>query len=781
MKRTVFVLATTFAMTAAPAPQAQQSRLSSATADVPAGLTVLTPTPHPPVPRELSQLWLAPERGASASAARSSSSPLAVAARLAADGDYSKSLGIVEPLAKDGPLGQYATYYAGLMQLRLHRTADALKSFRALQDQKPVGYLAEAAALGEAEAQEALDAADAAVRIYDRLLKGRLSNVEDVYMRLGRAGKAAGDTKKAADAFAHVFYEFPLGENAAIAGAELNTLTGLQPLTAGSQRYKVELGRAERLFGARQYTDARTAFQTLRQYATGDDKELLQLRIAECDYFTKRTRPAREALKPLTESAARKGEALFFYAMASRDLGDTQTFLQVLQQITTDLPEQTWAEDALDNLGTYYIKIDDDDRAEAIFRDLYERYPRGTYAERAAWKSGWNAYRKNLYADTARIFERAASDFPRADYRPAWLYWAGRAHQQLGEPELAEERFTLTTADYANSYYGRLAEQRLDTAVVARVVAARTSVDPSPSEIGQTLPANGPVVRALLGADMFDDALNELRYAQRVWGDSPAIEATIAWTRQQQSRTEAGMRRFQLLRGAINTMRRAYPQFMAAGGEDLPREVLTVIFPIAYWDLIRKHAAANGLDPYFVAALVAQESTFVADVKSGANAYGLMQLLPSTARMYARKLNMRYSSRLLTDPESNIRLGTAYLADKIREFGDLHLVLASYNAGEGAVRRWRTERPGLETAEFIDDIPYPETQLYVKKILGTTEDYRRLYANVTNVVGVDTTRASTPPAEPKASAPAPAKKKAPTVRKPATKTPAARKATTRRR
>ncbi len=92
------------------------------------------------------------------------------------------------------------------------------------------------------------------------------------------------------------------------------------------------------------------------------------------------------------------------------------------------------------------------------------------------------------------------------------------------------------------------------------------------------------------------------------------------------------MRRFQLLRGAITTMRRAYPQFMAAGGEELPREVLTVIYPIAYWDLIRKHAGANGLDPYFVAALVAQESTFVADVKSSANAYGLMQLLPSTAR-----------------------------------------------------------------------------------------------------------------------------------------------------
>ena len=129
-----------------------------------------------------------------------------------------------------------------------------------------------------------------------------------------------------------------------------------------------------------------------------------------------------------------------------------------------------------------------------------------------------------------------------------------------------------------------------------------------------------------------------------------------------------------------------------------------------------------------------------ADVKSAANAYGLMQLLPSTARQYARKLNVRYSTRVLTDPDVNIRLGTAYLADKIRQFGDLHLVLASYNAGEGAVRRWKNERPGLEPDEFVDDIPYPETQNYVKKILGTAEDYRRLYAGVSNIEGVETAK-----------------------------------------
>jgi soluble lytic murein transglycosylase len=174
-------------------------------------------------------------------------------------------------------------------------------------------------------------------------------------------------------------------------------------------------------------------------------------------------------------------------------------------------------------------------------------------------------------------------------------------------------------------------------------------------------------------------------------------------------------------------MRRAYPQFMAAGGEELPRDILTVIFPLSYWDPIRRHASARGLDPYFLAALVAQESTFVPDIVSPARAVGLMQLMPTTGRQYARKLGLRYSPRLLRDPEANIRMGTAYLADKLEEFGSLHLALASYNAGERAVRTWIAERPGVPPDEFIDDIPYPETQNYVKRILGTADDYRQLY------------------------------------------------------
>jgi soluble lytic murein transglycosylase len=221
-----------------------------------------------------------------------------------------------------------------------------------------------------------------------------------------------------------------------------------------------------------------------------------------------------------------------------------------------------------------------------------------------------------------------------------------------------------------------------------------------------------------MGAGLYDDAILELRRQQVVAGPSPFLEASIS----------LALSRKGELRPAITSMRRAYPQFMAEGGEHLPTPILRVIFPLNYWDLIRKHAAAHKLDPYLVAALMAQESTFQPEVRSPANAWGLMQIIPATGRRYAARLGIRpFSIASLTTPEINIRIGTTYLAELMTEFGSAPPAVAAYNAGENRVSRWLAERPGVEMDEFIDDIPFPETQNYVKRLIGTAEDYRILY------------------------------------------------------
>ena len=228
-------------------------------------------------------------------------------------------------------------------------------------------------------------------------------------------------------------------------------------------------------------------------------------------------------------------------------------------------------------------------------------------------------------------------------------------------------------------------------------------------------------------------------FAQRTWGDSALVHATLAWVFNRQG---------DLLHG-IQSMKRAYPQYMMEEGGRLPVEVLRVIFPMDYWTIIKRHAPANDLDPYLVAALINQESAFDAAAKSGANAIGLMQLLPSTGRQYARLLQVRgYSTAALTRPEINVQLGTAHFSSLVKRYGAVHYALASYNAGEGRVVAWTADRQGLDVDEFIDDIPFPETQGYVKRILGIAEDYRRLYANEADAAAATIHRAQPSAAKP---------------------------------
>jgi soluble lytic murein transglycosylase len=541
-------------------------------------------------------------------------------------------------------------------------------------------------------------------------------------MRLARALEASGNRAGAAAAWARVYYEHPLSTEAAAARRELDRTTSWPALAAGSPRYASELARAERLFSARRYAEAREAFALLQPLAQGDDRELAAVRVGASYYFLARYVAARATLEPHLRSARRQAEAQFYYLNATREVGHHEEFVRLARELVAAFPEDFWAEATLNSLGTHFIKIDEDERADAVFREMLERFPDGRYAPRAAWKSGWWACRHGRYDDTVRLFEQAAARFPRSDYRSSWLYWSARAHDRAGRRDAAHNRFALVVTDYANSYYGRLAADILRQRRVDLPPApVRAAAAPAPPDLPALPPTEG-IVRALIAQELYADALNELQYAQQTWGDSAAIQATLGLVHS----------RLGDLRRGINAIKRAYPQYMAAGGERLPEEMQKVLFPVAHWDLIRKHSTARGLDPYLMAALVAQESTFDPAIRSSANAVGLMQVLPSTGRRYARRAGIgRFRPSMLTNPEINVRLGTTIFADKLKQFGSVYLTLASYNAGPSAVNRWIEERRGLglEQDEFIDDIPYPETQGYVKKIVGTAEDYRRLYGD----------------------------------------------------
>jgi peptidoglycan lytic transglycosylase len=732
---------------------------SSADGSQPVASQRLAPTVHAALPHDIDDYWLVPsprERKAGATTA------LATAAAAYAAGDYSSALASAQHAATgQSPLTDYALYYQGLALLRLTRAEDAEKAFGALIERKPGGYLAVAAALGRGEAAESRGRPADAAGVYEKLTAVKTIAPEEVLARLGRAALAAGDKTRAAQVYLRIYYEFPLSDAAAGAAT---ALSGLQDQIVRTG-YKGDLSRALLLFGARRYQEARTAFQDLqKQVSGGDDREVVDLRIAECEYFLKRYAAARDGLQPYLENASRRAEARFFYLSALRELGAADQFGALTRQLVADFPDSSWAEEALNNLGTHYILANEDELAAQVFREVYEKFPTGQHAERAAWKYGWYAYKTAHYDETERVFSAAAASFPRSDYRPAWLYWSARARARSGDRAMADRRMRLVFTDYLNSYYGRLARRQLAAEQAARLgttdgddMLAVAAAERTPTPPASEPPANAALIRQLLAAGLLDDAVNELRYAQRISGSSPVIDATVAWVYHERGE----------YRRAIILMRRAYPQHLAVGGEGLPAEILQTIFPLTYWDTIQRNARLRGLDPYLVAALIAQESTFDPQAHSSANAWGLMQIVPATGRRLARAVGIRrFKTPMLTNPDVNIRLGTLYFSGLVKQFGGTYYALASYNAGESRVVRWKMERPGLEDDEFIDDIPFPETQNYVKRILGTAEDYRRLYRDgATGPHAVKTSATTKAPVAAKNKA-IPSKKAAPKKRTP---------------
>jgi soluble lytic murein transglycosylase len=153
----------------------------------------------------------------------------------------------------------------------------------------------------------------------------------------------------------------------------------------------------------------------------------------------------------------------------------------------------------------------------------------------------------------------------------------------------------------------------------------------------------------------------------------------------------------------------------------LPDAVMRTVYPLKCTATIREVSEENDLDPTFVAGVIYTESRFRQDAESHRGAYGLMQLLPKSARFIQRKSGIEGDYR---DPEVNIRLGTWFLGYlKDRYNGDERLMLAAYNSGEGNVDAWASD----EGFDIAKDIPYKETRHYVNNALEARQTYQELY------------------------------------------------------
>jgi soluble lytic murein transglycosylase len=155
-----------------------------------------------------------------------------------------------------------------------------------------------------------------------------------------------------------------------------------------------------------------------------------------------------------------------------------------------------------------------------------------------------------------------------------------------------------------------------------------------------------------------------------------------------------------------------------------------LMYPLRYRELVGKYSEMYDLDPLLVMSVIRVESMFRSEAVSPKNAMGLMQITPGTGKWAAEKLKLKdYSDDKLFDPDTNIRIGCWYLAMLHREFGDIDVALAAYNAGSGNVSRWLSDSRYSKTGVTLDAIPFRETKTYVKKVRESFSIYKKLYEN----------------------------------------------------
>lgn len=157
--------------------------------------------------------------------------------------------------------------------------------------------------------------------------------------------------------------------------------------------------------------------------------------------------------------------------------------------------------------------------------------------------------------------------------------------------------------------------------------------------------------------------------------------------------------------------------------------VLRKIYPITYQEYVEKYSIQNDVDKYMIYAIIKAESNFKPEVKSQSKAIGLMQLLEETAVEMSNSIeNQTVTEEELYQPEINIKLGTSYYAYLLKHYkGNNILALTAYNAGMGNVDTWIKTGVIQSDGSDIENIPYKETNNYVRKILRDYQIYLKLY------------------------------------------------------
>ena len=310
MKRVIFILACALAGVAFHGLGAQQSIDDTRARE--AAAVQLTATRHAPLPPNVSQYWFVQAvAGASAGEGRANATALsrfAKGVRAVASEDFAAGLSLLNGLdLGTTPLAGYTRYYTGVALVGLARFAEADAVFTSMMTSRPDGFLREAIPLRLAEVALARQDPARAETILRALIGEELASPEDAWLALAQVEEALAHRDHALELYRRIYYDSPLSAQAVDAQSGIERLQSSSvisvDLVARAQR------RAQRLFEARRWAQARAGFEAIAKSVDGDTQDLVALRIAECDYYLDRHRAARDGLKPLLKDDELEAEA----------------------------------------------------------------------------------------------------------------------------------------------------------------------------------------------------------------------------------------------------------------------------------------------------------------------------------------------------------------------------------------------------------------------------------------------------------------------------------------
>ena len=635
--------------------------------------------------------------------------------------------------AKDAQLNDYAEYLQAQAAVAGNRPGDAVPLLTGFAERHPGSVFAANAPVLLAQAYLTGNDAGSALRVLGPLAPpeqgeqavvsamqaGRVAGQLDLRMTLAKAYQATGNVAKAASLYRGVYLGNPVSSEAATAKTQLAAM-GVG-LTAAERKE-----HADSLFNAGQYGEAAAEYEALRNSDAGlsqADKDALEIYAAVCDLRLSRLGRKDVERLPVTsdDSAALK---IYLEGELARNEGNAPLQDALTTQLMAKYPQSRWLEEALHSGANMYLKARDQVNALKDSEALVEHFPHSMYAPTAHWRAAWLSYRLRRYPEAARLMDEQIQNYPASGEVPGALYWRGRLYEDV-EHDFGQalNYYSKLNDAYVNSYYAMLGRQRMS------VIGRREAVAPAPvlaavkmvvnPELTDELPENDVhLIKARLlanaGLNEYIRPEIEMSATSGEWG--ALAEAEIYESFGEDSR-------------ALQSMKRSKIPYLSLRVDEIPMAYWKLIFPQPYWGALTEDARENGLDPFLVASLIRQESEFNPGAVSRANAYGLMQLLPSTAKGIAKRQgDKHFQTGELLNPETNLKLGTADLRSAIAKYGgQVEYALASYNAGDTPVRAWIAENNYKDIPEWVESIPYTETRDYVEAIVRNRELYRALY------------------------------------------------------